>query len=280
MAKSPESDVNGGGATTPRSPRYPSISLRDAATKIKAFYDAHKTAAVPVDVALKRMGYKSRSGPATAALGALRRFGLAEVPSGRVVLTPRGIKIAGLPDTDERRKVAVREALAAPKLYAELLELYKDGALDEDALKHELILDGKYNHNAIPSIVKDFIDSVKYAGLADENGVLLALGEEEEEESSESSSLSSSSSSSSMIPATDYPTIFGRVPQGSPMGVGRQAESTMRIPITLPSLKVAWLEVPQPLSEIEFATLTNSLAMFKEALTKPTAPPTGDDQDE
>ena len=53
------------------------------------------------------------------------------------------------------------------------------------------------------------------------------------------------------------------------MAFGVAAGDTKKIPITLPSLRVAYLDVPYPLDEAEFQTLVSSLTLFKGALTKP-----------
>jgi len=51
------------------------------------------------------------------------------------------------------------------------------------------------------------------------------------------------------------------------------AEATVKIPVTLPTLKVAWMEIPYPLSEDEYKTLVDALATYKMALTTTTPPP-------
>jgi hypothetical protein len=171
MASEPDDQEVGSSGV--RSPRYPSMALKEAVAKTKAIYDADKTAGSPVRSALARMGYRSKSGPATAALGALKRFGLIESREGRVYPTTRAVTILRLPEEDQRRKEALREAVLAPSLYRQLVDQYRESGLPSpESLEHELILGGKFNHNAIPGFVKDFFESLKFAGLTDENGVL------------------------------------------------------------------------------------------------------------
>ncbi|HUY91538.1 MAG TPA: hypothetical protein VMV10_22550 [Pirellulales bacterium] len=171
MSKFDEDDND---TTIPRSPRGPSISLAEAVVKTKAIYDADKTAGSPVDAALKHMGYKSRSGPATAALGALKRFGLVESRNGRLVPTARAVSIICLPETDRRRIVALKEAALAPGIYRELFDKYRETGMPSlESLKHELILDGRFNHNAVNRIAEDFVSSFKYAGLTDDSGAIV-----------------------------------------------------------------------------------------------------------
>ena len=82
--------------------------------------------------------------------------------------------------------------------------------------------------------------------------------------SSSSSSLSSSSSSQAGGAPRAYPLSAGAAQFSA---VGKPAEATLKIPVTLPSLKVAWMEIPYPLSEDEYKTLANALATYKVALT-------------
>jgi hypothetical protein len=181
-------DEDEGGSGNTRSPRYPAMSLKDAVAKVKAIYDADKTAGSPLKAALGHMGYTAQSGPANAAIAALRRFGLVESRSGRVVPTARAIAILKLPETDQRRKTAIRDAVLAPSLYKTLLEQYKDTGLPSQAsLEQELCLDERFNHNRIPGLVKDFLDSLKFAGLVDETGVLLTQRGDDEGDGDDSS---------------------------------------------------------------------------------------------
>ena len=169
-----EDDDAGNGSNTVRSPRYPAIGLREAVAKVKAIYDKDKTSGTPTQAVWALMGYSSKSGPAVMALAALKRFGLVEVRNNRAFPTQRAVAIICLPETDQRHKDALAAAAAAPSLYKELLVKYRDTGLpSQESLKHELMLDDRFNHNAIPGLVKDFLASLRYAGLTDQAGVLL-----------------------------------------------------------------------------------------------------------
>lgn len=172
-----DDDDDGGSTSGVRSPRYPQISLKEAVAKAKAIYDKDKTAGSPLKAVYSHMGYKGKSGPSSSALGALKRFKLVENRDGRIHLTQRAIAILRLPETDDRRKAALLEAVMAPELYRSLLERYTESGLPSRAsLEHEIVLDGRFNHNAIPGLVRDFYESLQFAGLTDEKGVLLTSG--------------------------------------------------------------------------------------------------------
>lgn len=51
----------------------------------------------------------------------------------------------------------------------------------------------------------------------------------------------------------------------------------MKLPITLPSLRVAWLELPAPLTELEYDTISRAIESWKTALVQ-AAPPKQEEQ--
>lgn len=157
-----------------RSPRYPKLSLEEAVAKVEAIYEEDKTAGTPVSAAIRHMGFRAQSGPANTALAALKRFGLLESRNGRVYPTQRAVAILKLPESDDRRRNALREAIMAPEVYREILSKYKSTGLpSQESLEHELLLEGRFNHNAVPALVADFFSSLKFAGLTDLKGVTL-----------------------------------------------------------------------------------------------------------
>jgi hypothetical protein len=178
MSTADDDDDDVGGAVS-RGPRgVPAMSLREAVDKVRAIYNADKNAGSPIDAAVRHMGYKGRSGPANAALAALRRFGLVDSRAGRVVPTSRAIAIIKLPETDARRKDALRDAVLAPPIYKGYVDQYSlTGLPSKDSFEHELLMDGRFNHNRIPDVVKDFYDSLQFAGLIDSSGILLTATE-------------------------------------------------------------------------------------------------------
>ncbi len=162
-----------------RSPRYPAFDLEEAIKKAKSIYDADKTAGTPMEAAYRHMGYKGKSGPASTALAALKRFGLISASGGRVTPTQRAISIIILPESDARRKKSLKEAALSPAVYQRFYDQYKEKGLPSDeSFEHELLLGNEFHHSAVKSFVKDFRSSLKYAGLIGEGGVLLpAAGE-------------------------------------------------------------------------------------------------------
>jgi hypothetical protein len=164
-----------------RSPAYPAISLKEAVERVKALYDQDKTAVVPMDTAGKHIGFAKAHGQALMFLSALRKFGLVEYPSdGRVMVTRRAVDILTFPDSHERKLKAIHDAALSPSIYAKLFEKYRESGLPSDeAIGAELIADSGFNPTAVGPFLKDFRESLEYAGLLS-NGVLsLSRGESE-----------------------------------------------------------------------------------------------------
>ena len=154
-----------------RSPRYPSIGLEDAVKKVQMLYNADQTAGSPVDTAVKHMGFKSRSGPASTAIAALKRFGLIESRGGRIVPTKRAVSILLLPSEDKRRSEALQDACMEPTLYRELFDRFKEtGFPSEDTLAHDLVQEQGFNPNSVRGFIRDWRESLAFSGLTDEDG--------------------------------------------------------------------------------------------------------------
>jgi hypothetical protein len=151
-----------------RSPNYPAIGLRSAVDKITAIYEADGLAPCLRDAALKHMGFEKAHGEAARVLSALKSFGLIEETDGRVNLAQRGIDIVARDDADELRVRALSDAATSPEIYRELLRQYKDSGLPSDtALRSELIAVKRFNPNAVGDFIREFSDTLEFAGLSD-----------------------------------------------------------------------------------------------------------------
>ena len=149
-----------------RSPAYPAIGLRNAVGRIQAIYGADRTAGSPRDAALQHMGFNRAHGQALAVLSALKKYGLVEEQNRRVTLTRRALEILVRPENDQRRTEAVRAAARAPDIYRELLEQFDEGLPSDESLYAELITDKGFNPNAVNGFIRDFRDTLDFAGLS------------------------------------------------------------------------------------------------------------------
>jgi hypothetical protein len=161
-----------------RSPNYPAIGLKAAIEKARLLYEADRKAGAPVDAALKHMGFSKRHGQAMAVLSALKKFDLVEEASGRIVPTQKAINILVFPDQDERKIRAIRECALSPEIYRELFEQYKpSGIPSEETLRAELIADKHFNPSAVEGFIRDFKETLTFAGIM--NPVELSLQPED-----------------------------------------------------------------------------------------------------
>jgi len=160
-----------------RSPNYPGVGLREAVEKVNAIYKEDKLAATPKVAALKHMGYENIHGEAGRVFSALKSFGLVEEIGERVKITQRGINILVRPEGDQQRLEALRQSAVAPGIYRDLLKDYIASGLPSDtALRSELIAVKKFNPNAVDAFIRDFRDSLEFAGISDLS--VVDLGEE------------------------------------------------------------------------------------------------------
>lgn len=149
-----------------RSPSYPTIGLRESVERLQKFYKVDGKAGAPPEVAVKHMGYSTAHGQALSALSALKKFGLVAESNGRVVPTQRALEIVNLQDTDPRRARALKDAAVAPPIYQQLISENPDGLPEEEALGSELVTYKNFNPNAVRDFVKDFRDSLDFAGIS------------------------------------------------------------------------------------------------------------------
>ena len=145
-----------------RSPNYPAIGLAEAVSLATAFWNAEKRTAVPLDVAVKALGYKSASGPARTKLAALKKYGLLEdVPEG-VRLDSTALSIIH-PSSDGAKLDALREAAFRPELFKQLFDTHKDAS--DAALKSHLINRLHFSETGAAQVISAYRDTIKFAEL-------------------------------------------------------------------------------------------------------------------
>ena len=249
-----------------RSPNYPAVGLRNAVERAKKLYDADGKPGSSPAAAFSHIGFTSGHGQAQAVLAGLKKFGLLEDKGGRVVPTKGAIDVFEYAADHDRHKAALREMALKPAIYLQLVKTFQEHSrLPSDAsLKPELITDKGFNPKAVDGFLADFRDSLTYAGLLEGNDLKLSGVELDSPEDVVLLDRTSKSvkDSKPLAANTGKPAV----------SIGTTAQ-TMKLPVTLPSLRVAWFEVPFPLNELDFASLSAALTSFKDALIPPTPPP-------
>jgi hypothetical protein len=159
-----------------RSPNYPAVGLRAAVERVRALYEKDGRPGAPLETAVQHFGYSSAHGQAMTTVSALKKFGLIEDRNNRIVPTELAVQILEYPPSKQRHADALQEAVLKPEIYAELVEQYRQhGRLPSDeSLRPELITDKGFNPKAVDGFLKDFRDSLEYAGLLEGNTLKLS----------------------------------------------------------------------------------------------------------
>jgi hypothetical protein len=149
-----------------RSPNYPAVGLREAVERVRKLYETDGKAGAPPEIAAKHIGYSSAHGHAMSVLAALKKFGLVGEVGGRLAPTQAALEIINLPDSDARRRKALKESALSPALYKELAENHRTTGLPApDSLEAELVTYKGFNPKAVGGLVKDFMDTLDFAGI-------------------------------------------------------------------------------------------------------------------
>ena len=109
-----------------RSPSYPSWPLNKAVDAVEKIYEVYRTSPVEREAAAKLIGFSTLSGPAAAALGAIRSYGLmALAGKGTSVVTKRAQTILFADDEKERLENLI-EAAYSPPIFQKIRETFAD----------------------------------------------------------------------------------------------------------------------------------------------------------
>lgn len=155
-----------------RSPNYPAVGLREAVERVRKLLLADGKAGAPPEIAAKHIGYSSAHGQAMTVVAALKKFNLVADSGGRLVPTQIAMEIANLPETDPRRQKAIQEAALSPSIYQELVSQHEEkGFPSPDVLEAELITYKGFNPKAVGGFVRDFLDTLDFAGITVGKGV-------------------------------------------------------------------------------------------------------------
>lgn len=242
------------------------MGLKTALGHAETIYKHEKRSAAPVAVVAQHCGTDIKSSKALRLIAALKQYGLAiEEGSGE----DREIRLSEialdylLAENDAQKSEAVATAALLPPIHRKIWEHYKGNLPSNATLKSFLVRQLDFNDTYVDRFIKQFRATLGFAGL--EGGDTIEEPDENDEEEAET-------------PAVDIfqANPFQKVKAKSPTGGAAMRE----LPITLPSLNIAVLKVPTPMTELDFTTLVNSLAAWKAALVPPSKPTKVDDDDD
>jgi hypothetical protein len=158
-----------------RSPAYPGISLEQALDRVGPIYFKEKQHPASLDVIAKHWGLASSSrGNAMVLTAACKYFGLLEEDKSgsvrRLMVSDLAVVILESPLASQRRADAIKTAALMPKIYAELWEKYEHSLPSDENLRVYLLLDRKFNRDAIAGFLKAFRATIYYADLGEGDG--------------------------------------------------------------------------------------------------------------
>jgi hypothetical protein len=160
-----------------RSPAYPGINLEIATKRAKGLFEKERRNAVAYRVAVSHWGFGEKSSGGLLSIAALKSFGLIEDvqrgAGGRIIkLTDLALRIIldERPDSAQRA-VLIKQAALNPKIHAALWKKYGTELPSDSSLHHELIFDFKFNENTVDEFIKEYKETIRFAGLADSDKV-------------------------------------------------------------------------------------------------------------
>ncbi|MBI5199325.1 MAG: hypothetical protein HZA09_04835 [Nitrospirae bacterium] len=167
-----------------RSSAYPNYNIERCIEFAGKIFD-RGARNVLLDVAAKEMSYSNKKvGPFLSLRAAAKYFGLVEYEGDYISVSENYINVL-LEKSEDRKKEFIRQAVLQPALYAKLFDTFGGKQLPtEQDLAVRLSIDKKYgiSKDASKDAARVFIESVKYAGLLDENNYLKIPGQHTEVE--------------------------------------------------------------------------------------------------
>jgi hypothetical protein len=159
------------GRTRPkgRSTSYPALNLESAIARAKQLHDKERTYATPVETVAGYFGYGSLSGAATAAIAALKKYGLLEDEGSgnqrKAKLSQLAEVILQHPD-EAARRAAIREAALRPPIHRELWDKYRDQLPSDSNLRWELTHERGFTERGAAEFIPVYRATIAFARLA------------------------------------------------------------------------------------------------------------------
>lgn len=224
-----------------KSPRAPSIPLDEAIEKALRVYDKERLHPSPTDVVAQHMGYKdANNGRALGALASLRYYGLVERHGNGLLSVTKDVENYKFAPNEEMSREYLRRFVAAPPLFAELLDRYSSKLPSDGNLRYELI-QRDFLPSTAESLVGIFRRSTEFAqAFAQQPNEELSPQPFEAEEETEVAA-----------PAIlSFPIVNSRA---QPQLDDRASEESDhdRIPVRLSGGRRAWLLIPHEFREAD-----------------------------
>lgn len=164
-----------------RSPSYPAINLETALRRARELYDVERQHPIPVETAVRHLGYKGISGPANGTVAALKKFGLiTDEGSGterRVRITNLCVEALANPDADARA-AAIRRVALTPAIHREMWNQYGTNLPSDATLVWNLERQRGFTPVGAKDFIREYKETVAFARLAEAVATLDERGDD------------------------------------------------------------------------------------------------------
>jgi hypothetical protein len=263
-----------------RSPAYPSFGLEEAIRKADILYEEEDRHQFPVDSMAHHWETKVTSSGFLQAISALKQFGLltdqGTGSSRRLRLSELALDLLAHDEGSPRRAELIKEAALTPKIHRELWDAYfaGGGSPPSDSTIRVYLLRERtppFNKDSVDALIGQFRATIAFANLRQSD----IMPERVEEEESHSPSQSMVKQPQPQPPPPSWSQQRSQEPPTRTTPHLPPPVGFRDLPVTLPSLEIAVLRVPVPMSEEDYETLTNALTAMKRALVRdnPATPP-------
>ncbi len=148
-----------------RSPSFPFISLSEALHRARDLYNAERRNLIHPDVVVACWDYSPRSSGGKQTIAALRAYGLLEDVRGDLRLTDRAQHILVREPGTAGRSDLLRQAALSPPVFAKLWERYGADLPSDKSLRSYLVLELKFNENAVEDLLRSYRETLAFAEL-------------------------------------------------------------------------------------------------------------------
>ena len=156
-----------------RSPGYPALSLREAIEKATVLYEKEKRHPAPLTAIESHFGFKIGGGTVSRVISALGKFGLVDdegqLAEKQYKLSESALTIILSPPNAPERSAAIKNAALLPTLHREIWDLYGGQLPSDETLKSYLLLKRGFNPGFVDDFLKNFRDTIDFAGLLSDN---------------------------------------------------------------------------------------------------------------
>ena len=235
-----------------RSPNFPAIDLEDALELASKIYTAEKTAYAPLLVIVTtHWGFGSKSSAwklrtaALAAFGLLETKGEGDARQAKITELAQRILLDKLPNSSDRA-AALRAAALKPLMHQELQTKWPSQLASDAIVTAYLTADRGFTEQGARSLLAQYRSTIAFAGLAGPTGTSEPDPRRDEFEPEQADS-----------------GLVGPPPTARK----RPFQAGVReLPITLPSLSVATLSLPIPMTPGDYDYLKTALETLRAAL--------------